>query len=158
MNNMNQGWIPKVNTDVGVDTTQNAKIHTHIGASIGTDTFAPVSIPTGGYFRRLAKCIHQYSHGAPFFHVTVDDDGTWYTFGAHPGDVANGMHFRMPVSLNVIEPSRTEEFFKLLKDLEDTYEKFIDLKYIKNIAHKLTSDERKRVQKWIANGNSIENL
>lgn len=141
----NQAWVPA---------------SAHVGASVGTDRVSPVltvNVPTGGYFRRLAKCIHKYSHGAPFFSVTVDEDGTWYTFSAHP-DNLNACKFKMPVSLNVIEPARTEEFFGLLKSVEDTYDTFIDLKYIKNIAHKLTSDERRRVQKWISSGNSIENF
>lgn len=108
------------------------------------------------YFTRLAKMIHSYSHGAPFFSVTVKDGGTWYEFVAGPG--AGSFGAVMPVTLNAVEVTQVDHFMDILTRVEDTYEKFIDLKYIKNIAHKLTADERKRVQKWIADGNSIENL
>lgn len=108
------------------------------------------------YFARLAKMIYRYSHGAPFFSVTISDDGLWYEFMAGPG--AGTFTAAMPVSLNIIPVERVDEFMEILSKVEDTYEKFIDLKYIKNIAHKLTTDERKRVQKWIADGNSLENI
>lgn len=110
------------------------------------------------YFARLARMIHKYGHGAPFFSVALDETstGSWYEFKAGPG--AGTFGFVMPVTLNQVEVSRVDEFMGHLQEIETTYDKFIDLKYIKNIAHKLTTDERKRVQKWIADGNSIENI
>lgn len=115
-----------------------------------------LSLTASTYFARLAKMIYKYAHGAPFFSVSASDDGLWYEFTAGPG--AGTFVAAMPVSLNVIPVERVDEFMEILSKVEDTYEKFIDLKYIKNIAHKLTADERKRVQKWITDGNSIENI